>query len=79
MIFPVCDPDEMSLWSLTLIPSLARDQGRGAVDVVSEMGLSRLIYFNVINREDHIRILGQGLVLAQAIRVGGHRGSGLQM
>ena len=49
MIFPVCDPDEMSLWSLTLIPSLARDQGGGAVDVVSEMGLSRLIYFNVIN------------------------------
>ena len=29
MIFPVCDPDEMSLWSLTLIPSLARDQGGG--------------------------------------------------
>lgn len=28
MIFPVCDPDEMS-WSLTLIPSLARDQGGG--------------------------------------------------
>ena len=55
--------------------------GEGAVDVVSEMGLSRLTYFNVINWEDHIRTL-RWLVSAQA-RVGtpGHRGlgSGLQM
>lgn len=39
--------------------------GEGAVDVVSEMGLSRLTYFNVINWEDHIRTL-RWLVSAQA-------------
>ena len=79
MIFPVCDPDEMRLVTDSDPIIGSWPGGEGAVDVVSEMGLSRLIYFNVINWEDHIRTLGQGLVLGQAIRVGGHRGSGLQM
>ena len=47
--------------------------GEGAVDVVSEMGLSRLTYFNVINWEDHIRTL-RWLVSAQAgVRTPGTR------
>ena len=52
--------------------------GEGAVDVVSEMGLSRLTYFNVINWEDHIRTLRCWCRLRPGW---GHRGlgSGLQM
>lgn len=54
------------LWSHHWL--VTRGEGGWAVDVVSEMGLSRLIYFNVINWEDHI-LVGAG--------VGpGHRGRG---
>ena len=78
MIFPVCDPDEMRLVTDSDPIIGSWPGGEGAVDVVSEMGLSRLTYFNVINWEDHIRLL-RGWVLGQC-RLG-HRGlgSGLQM
>ena len=43
-----------------IIGSWLGGEGGWAVDVVSEMGLSRLIYFNVINWEDHI-LVGAGV------------------